>query len=193
MLDSHAQLEITEQDGRRSSMTSADARQVQGATGRAGGTVRHRGEHQEGHRAGRRGTRAHSHTQSQAAERRFRQAVSIAHAEPDQCQPKVVVASSSGGTVTMNVESGDVCLLLPCRAQEEVDRLSQRNRIRSTQFNDACPKGLPFQPPTKTPLHRNPGSPLPAIFDVQRRFRPSSSWAPPSSAGRRCRRFRLCL
>ena len=44
----------------------------------------------------------------------FEEAVRIAQAEFDQYQPDVVVGSSRGGAVAMNIESGDKPLVLLC-------------------------------------------------------------------------------
>jgi alpha-beta hydrolase superfamily lysophospholipase len=46
----------------------------------------------------------------------FEEAVRIAQAEFDQHQPNVVVGSSRGGAVAMNIESGDKPLVLLCPA-----------------------------------------------------------------------------
>jgi hypothetical protein len=46
----------------------------------------------------------------------FEKAVSIAQAEFDKHQPEVVVGSSRGGAVAMNINSGDVRLVLLCPA-----------------------------------------------------------------------------
>ena len=45
-----------------------------------------------------------------------REAVKIAQAEFDKHQPQVVVGSSRGGAVAMNIESGDARLVLLCPA-----------------------------------------------------------------------------
>ncbi len=46
----------------------------------------------------------------------FEESVRIAQAEYDQCDPDVVVGSSRGGAVAMNIESGDKPLVLLCPA-----------------------------------------------------------------------------
>ena len=46
----------------------------------------------------------------------FAEAVRIAQAEFDQHQPQVVVGSSRGGAVAMNINSGDAKLVLLCPA-----------------------------------------------------------------------------
>lgn len=46
----------------------------------------------------------------------FEQAVAIAQAEFDRQQPDVVVGSSRGGAVAMNIRSGDAKLVLLCPA-----------------------------------------------------------------------------
>ena len=46
----------------------------------------------------------------------FEQAVRIAQAEFDQQQPEVVVGSSRGGAVAMNINSGETKLVLLCPA-----------------------------------------------------------------------------
>src|SRR6266481_8516703 len=46
----------------------------------------------------------------------FNEAVRIAQAEFDKHQPDVVVGSSRGGAVAMNIDSGDARLVLLCPA-----------------------------------------------------------------------------
>ena len=46
----------------------------------------------------------------------FKEAVKIAQAEFDKHQPQVVVGSSRGGAVAMNINSGDARLVLLCPA-----------------------------------------------------------------------------
>ena len=49
----------------------------------------------------------------------FEEAVRIAQAEYDRHQPAVVVGSSRGGAVAMNLDSGDTPLVLLCPAWKE--------------------------------------------------------------------------
>jgi hypothetical protein len=46
----------------------------------------------------------------------FNEAVRIAQAEFDRCRPEVVVGSSRGGAVAMNIRSGNAKLVLLCPA-----------------------------------------------------------------------------
>lgn len=46
----------------------------------------------------------------------FDAAVRIAQADFDQCQPDVIVGSSRGGAVAMNIDSGDTPVVLLCPA-----------------------------------------------------------------------------
>jgi hypothetical protein len=52
----------------------------------------------------------------------FAEAVHIAQAEFDQHRPQVVVGSSRGGAVAMNINSGEARLVLLCRPGENTDR-----------------------------------------------------------------------
>src|ERR1700676_4496032 len=49
----------------------------------------------------------------------MQEAVRIAQAEFDKHQPQVVVGSSRGGAVAMNIEIGDVRLVLLCPARKK--------------------------------------------------------------------------
>jgi hypothetical protein len=49
----------------------------------------------------------------------FREAVRIAQAEFDRHQPQVVVGSSRGGAVAMNIDSGEARLVLLCPAWKQ--------------------------------------------------------------------------
>lgn len=60
----------------------------------------------------------HSHTvfNPKLPDEDFQEAVRIAQAEFDQHRPQVVVGSSRGGAVAMNINSGDARLVLLCPA-----------------------------------------------------------------------------
>src|SRR5271157_5016062 len=62
--------------------------------------------------------RDHGHTviEPKVPDEDFEEAVRIAQVEFDQHQPDVVVGSSRGGAVAMNIESGDTPLVLLCPA-----------------------------------------------------------------------------
>lgn len=53
----------------------------------------------------------------------FAQAVHIAQAEFDKHNPQVVVGSSRGGAVAMNIESGDAKLVLLCPAWKKYGKV----------------------------------------------------------------------
>ena len=61
---------------------------------------------------------AHGHTivNPQLPDEDFATAVAIAQAEFDRARPDVVVGSSRGGAVAMNIDSGDAQLVLLCPA-----------------------------------------------------------------------------
>jgi len=55
----------------------------------------------------------------------FSEAVEIAQAEFDRHQPAVVVGSSRGGAVAMNINSGEAKLVLLCPAWKKWGRLGR--------------------------------------------------------------------
>ncbi len=55
----------------------------------------------------------------------FTEAVRIAQAEFDKHQPQVVVGSSRGGAVAMNINSGDARLVLLCPAWKKWDSVKK--------------------------------------------------------------------
>ena len=59
----------------------------------------------------------------------FEEAVHIAQAEFDKYQPQVVVGSSRGGAVAMNINSGDAKLVLLCPAWK---RWGTANTVKPT-------------------------------------------------------------
>jgi alpha/beta superfamily hydrolase len=55
----------------------------------------------------------------------FAAAVRTAQAQNDQCQPDVIVGSSRGGAVAMNIDSGDTPLVLLCPAWKNWGRATK--------------------------------------------------------------------
>jgi len=72
----------------------------------------------------------------------FEQAVHIAQAEFDYHQPQVVVGSSRGGAVAMNINSGDAKLVLLCPAWKKwgtVRKVRPDAVILHSRADDAVP------------------------------------------------------
>src|ERR1022692_4532100 len=112
----------------------------------------------------------------------FNLAVQIAQAEFDKHQPDVVVGSSRGGGVAMNINSGDTRLVLLCPAWKKwgtARTVKPGTLILHSRADDVIPfadseelvrsSGLPFAPsPTSPPqgtarLSRTSRSPLPLL------------------------------
>ena len=66
----------------------------------------------------------------------FEEAVRIAQAEFDKHQPQVVVGSSRGGAVAMNLYSGDARLVLLCPAWKRHGKATTVDR-KSTRLNSS--------------------------------------------------------
>ena len=72
----------------------------------------------------------------------FAAAVEIAQAECDKHQPQVVVGSSRGGAVAMNIESGDAKLVLLCPAWKKwgsARTVKPRSVILHSRADDVVP------------------------------------------------------
>ena len=72
----------------------------------------------------------------------FDEAVRIAQAEFDQHQPQVVVGSSRGGAVAMNINSGDAWLVLLCPARRKwgtVNTMKPGTVILHSRADDVIP------------------------------------------------------
>src|SRR5437763_3543570 len=98
----------------------------------------------------------------------FEQAVRVAQAEFDKHQPAVVVGSSRGGAVAMNISSGDARLVLLCPAWKKYGTartVKAGTVILHSRADDVVPfadseglvrtSGLPASPPVDVgPDHR---------------------------------------
>src|SRR4051794_22083728 len=72
----------------------------------------------------------------------FEEAVKIAQAEYDQHRPAVVVGSSRGGAVAMNIDSGDARLVLLCPAWRRwgtARTIKQNTTILHSRADDVVP------------------------------------------------------
>ena len=72
----------------------------------------------------------------------FEQAVQTAQAEYEQCKPDVIVGSSRGGAVEMNIESKDTPLVLLCPAWKNwgtVTKLKPNSVILHSRQDDVIP------------------------------------------------------
>ena len=93
----------------------------------------------------------------------FEEAVRIAQAEFDKHQPQVVVGSSRGGAVAMNIDSGDTPLVLLCPAWKKYGTartVKQNTTILHSRADDV----VPFADSEE--LVRNSGLPATALVEV---------------------------
>jgi alpha-beta hydrolase superfamily lysophospholipase len=93
----------------------------------------------------------------------FAEAVRIAQAEFDKHQPQVVVGSSRGGAVAMNIESGDARLALLCPAWRKwgtARTVKPGTVILHSRADDV----VPFADSEE--LARNSGLPASALVEV---------------------------
>jgi hypothetical protein len=93
----------------------------------------------------------------------FNQAVRIAQAEFDQHQPAVVVGSSRGGVVAMNIDSGDTPLVLLCPAWKKhgtANTVKKDTTILHSRADDV----VPFADSAE--LVKNSGLPASALIEV---------------------------
>jgi hypothetical protein len=91
------------------------------------------------------------------------EAVHIAQAEFDRHQPEVVVGSSRGGAIAMNIKSGDARLVLLCPAWKkwrEVKKAKSGSIILHSRADDV----VPFADSVE--LVRNSGLPSSALIEV---------------------------
>lgn len=95
----------------------------------------------------------------------FDEAVRIAQVEFDQHRPDVVVGSSRGGAVAMNIESGDAKLVLLCPAWKRWDKATavKKNAVILHSLADDV---IPFVDSKE--LARNSGAKLVEIGDDHR-------------------------
>jgi hypothetical protein len=93
----------------------------------------------------------------------FAEAVRIAQAEFDGHKPDVVVGSSRGGAVAMNIESGDARLVLLCTAWKKYGTAKTAKPgtvILHSRADDVIPFG------DSEELVRNSGLPASALIEV---------------------------
>jgi pimeloyl-ACP methyl ester carboxylesterase len=93
----------------------------------------------------------------------FEEAVTIAQAEFDQHQPAVVVGSSRGGAVAMNMDSGGAKLVLLCPAWKKFGTartVKPGTVILHSRADDVVPFG------DSEELVRNSGLPTSALVEV---------------------------
>jgi alpha-beta hydrolase superfamily lysophospholipase len=93
----------------------------------------------------------------------FEAAVRIAQAESDRHQPQVVVGSSRGGAVAMNIDSGDTPLVLLCPAWKKhgTARAVKKN---TTILHSRADDVVPFADSEE--LARSSGLPASALVEV---------------------------
>ena len=93
----------------------------------------------------------------------FEEAVKIAQAEFDKHHPDVIVGSSRGGAVAMNLESGDTPLVLLCPAWKKrgtAKRVKRNTTILHSRADDV----VPFADSEE--LVKNSGLPASALIEV---------------------------
>ena len=93
----------------------------------------------------------------------FEEAVRIAQAEFDRHQPQVVVGSSRGGAVTMNINSGEARLVLLCPAWKKYGTartVKPGSVILHSRADDVVPFG------DSEELVRSSGLPASALIEV---------------------------
>ncbi len=93
----------------------------------------------------------------------FAAAVRIAQAEFDQHQPQIIVGSSRGGAVAMNMESGDARLVLLCPAWKKYGS-AKTTKANTTILHSRADDVVPFVDSEE--LVRNSGLPAIALVEV---------------------------
>ncbi len=93
----------------------------------------------------------------------FAQAVQIAQAEFDQHQPDIVVGSSRGGAVAMNINSGDARLVLLCPAWKKWGT-AKTVRASTVILHSRADDVLPFVDSEE--LVKNSGLPIYTLIEV---------------------------
>ena len=93
----------------------------------------------------------------------FAEAVRIAQAEYDQYHPDVVVGSSRGGAVAINIESGDTPLVLLCPAWKKWGSAT-KVKANTTILHSRADDVVPFAHSGE--LIRNSGLPESALIEV---------------------------
>ncbi len=93
----------------------------------------------------------------------FEEAVRIAQAEFDKHHPDVIVGSSRGGAVAMNLESGDTPLVLLCPAWKKRGTAKKVKR-NTTILHSRADDVVPFADSEE--LVKNSGLPASALIEV---------------------------
>jgi alpha-beta hydrolase superfamily lysophospholipase len=93
----------------------------------------------------------------------FEEAVKIAQAEFDKHQPQVVVGSSRGGAVAMNINSGDARLVLLCPAWKR-HGTNRMVKLGTAILHSRADHVVPFADSVE--LIRNSGLPVSALIEV---------------------------
>ena len=93
----------------------------------------------------------------------FEEAVRIAQAEYDQHQPDVVVGSTRGGAVAMNIDSGDTPLVLLCPAWKNWGNATTV-KPQTTILHSKADDVIPFEDSEE--LLRNSGLPASALIEI---------------------------
>jgi alpha-beta hydrolase superfamily lysophospholipase len=93
----------------------------------------------------------------------FDEAVRIAQAKCDQGRPEVVVGSSRGGAVAMNIDSGDTPLVLLCPAWKRYGTAA-RTKPTTTILHSRDDERVSFAESEE--LVQNSGLPSSALIDV---------------------------
>jgi alpha-beta hydrolase superfamily lysophospholipase len=93
----------------------------------------------------------------------FAAAVRIAQAEFDRHQPEVVVGSSRGGTVAMNIDSGRAKLVLLCPAWKKYGT-AKTVKLDTVILHSRADDVVPFADSEE--LARNSGLPAEALIEV---------------------------
>jgi hypothetical protein len=93
----------------------------------------------------------------------FAEAVRIAQAEFDKHQPEVVVGSSRGGAIAMNIDSGDARLVLLCPAWKKWGT-AKTVRPSTVILHSKADDAVPFTDSEE--LVRNSGLPMYTLMEI---------------------------
>jgi alpha-beta hydrolase superfamily lysophospholipase len=93
----------------------------------------------------------------------FEQALGIAQADFEQHRPQVVVGSSRGGAIAINMNSGDAKLVLLCPAWKKFGSAITA-KLKSTILHSRADDVVPFADSEE--LVRNSGLPSSALIEV---------------------------
>ena len=93
----------------------------------------------------------------------FEAAVRVAQAEFDKHEPDVVVGSSRGGAVAMNIDGGDTPLVLLCPAWEKYGK-AKTVKLGTVLLHSTADDVIPFSDSEE--LVKNSGLPASALIEV---------------------------